>query len=99
MASFEAIDMKKIGLGLTGFGVVFTVIGIFLLFDKGFIAMGNGSVSFGVGFFFVLIGWPMIGMIVETYGFIVLFSYLRGTEADECPCENPRPNKEETILS
>ncbi|GFY90360.1 Got1/Sft2-like vescicle transport protein family [Actinidia rufa] len=34
----------------------------------------KGSVSFGVGFFFVLIGWPMIGMIVETYGFIVLFS-------------------------
>ncbi|THG06276.1 hypothetical protein TEA_006051 [Camellia sinensis var. sinensis] len=91
----------EIGLGLTGFGIIFTFVGILLFFDKGFLAMGNilflsgvtltigvkstlqffmkrqnfkGSVSFGVGFFFVLIGWPMIGMIVETYGFIVLFS-------------------------
>ncbi|KAI8028166.1 Vesicle transport protein GOT1 [Camellia lanceoleosa] len=119
MVSFEASDMKKIGLGLTGFGIIFTFVGILLFFDKGFLAMGNilflsgvtltigvkstlqffmkpelqgfdppssslaGSVSFGVGFFFVLIGWPMIGMIVETYGFIVLFSSLRGAEAGE----------------
>ncbi|XP_052170997.1 vesicle transport protein GOT1-like isoform X2 [Diospyros lotus] len=34
----------------------------------------KGSLSFGVGFFLVLIGWPIIGMIVETYGFVVLFS-------------------------
>ncbi|CAL5331229.1 unnamed protein product [Camellia sinensis] len=101
MVSFEASDMKKIGLGLTGFGIIFTFVGILLFFDKGFLAMGNilflsgvtltigvkstlqffmkrqnfkGSVSFGVGFFFVLLGWPMIGMIVQTYGFIVLFS-------------------------
>ncbi|KAI3896521.1 hypothetical protein MKW92_011090, partial [Papaver armeniacum] len=34
----------------------------------------KGTISFGVGFFFVLIGWPVIGMILEAYGFIVLFS-------------------------
>ncbi|KAL0369928.1 UNVERIFIED_CONTAM: Vesicle transport protein GOT1 [Sesamum angustifolium] len=32
------------------------------------------TVSFGVGFFLVIIGWPIIGMIVEAYGFVVLFS-------------------------
>lgn len=35
--------------------------------------MWQGTISFGVGFFFVLIGWPVIGMILEAYGFIVLF--------------------------
>ncbi|CAK9179002.1 unnamed protein product [Ilex paraguariensis] len=101
MVSFETSDIKKIGLGLTGFGVIFTFIGVLFFFDKGFLAIGNilflsgvtltigikstlqffmnrqnfkGSVSFGVGFFFVITGWPVIGMIVETYGFIVLFS-------------------------
>lgn len=34
----------------------------------------KGTISFGVGFFFVLIGWPVLGMILESYGFIVLFS-------------------------
>ncbi|XP_057250607.1 vesicle transport protein GOT1 [Beta vulgaris subsp. vulgaris] len=34
----------------------------------------KGTVSFGAGFFFVIIGWPIIGMILELYGFIVLFS-------------------------
>ncbi|KAI5647559.1 hypothetical protein M9H77_33564 [Catharanthus roseus] len=101
MVPFESSDVKKIGLGLTLFGVLFIVIGVLCLFDKGFIAIGNilflsgvtltigvkptiqfftkprnykGSVSFGVGFFFVIIGWPIFGMLVETYGFIALFS-------------------------
>ncbi|XP_023522951.1 vesicle transport protein GOT1-like [Cucurbita pepo subsp. pepo] len=34
----------------------------------------KGTISFGLGFFFVIIGWPIFGMILETYGFIVLFS-------------------------
>ncbi|KAK9714991.1 hypothetical protein RND81_06G136100 [Saponaria officinalis] len=101
MMSFEMNDRKKIGLGLTGFGVFFTFLGVVLLFDKGLLAMGNilflsglaltiglkstlqffmkpqnykGTISFGVGFFFVLIGWPILGMILESYGFLVLFS-------------------------
>ncbi|KAF8668630.1 hypothetical protein HU200_051806 [Digitaria exilis] len=72
-----------------------------MLFDKGFLAMGNilfvsgvlltiglkptvqfftkpknhkGSIAFGFGFFLVLIGWPALGMMVESYGFIMLFS-------------------------
>ncbi|TYH57707.1 hypothetical protein ES332_D08G108600v1 [Gossypium tomentosum] len=34
----------------------------------------QGTISFGVGFFFVVIGWPIIGMVLEAYGFIMLFS-------------------------
>lgn len=101
MMSFEMNDRKKIGLGLTGFGVFFSFLGIIFFFDKGLLAMGNilffsgvtltiglkssaqffmkrsnfkGTISFGVGFFLVIIGWPILGMIVEAYGFVVLFS-------------------------
>ncbi|PKI66780.1 hypothetical protein CRG98_012786 [Punica granatum] len=34
----------------------------------------KGTISFGSGFFFVVVGWPIFGMILESYGFIVLFS-------------------------
>ncbi|KAF7815645.1 vesicle transport protein GOT1-like [Senna tora] len=34
----------------------------------------KGTVSFGIGFFLVVIGWPFLGMILEGYGFILLFS-------------------------
>ncbi|KAL7164942.1 hypothetical protein ACSBR2_040772 [Camellia fascicularis] len=101
MAYFEMNDRKKIGLGLTAFGILFSFLGIILFFDKGLLAMGNilflsgvtitigpkssmqfftkrsnfkGTISFGVGFFLVVIGWPVLGMILEAYGFIVLFS-------------------------
>ncbi|KAL5710144.1 Golgi Transport [Ranunculus cassubicifolius] len=101
MMSFEMNDRKKIGLGLTGFGIFFSFMGVMFLFDKGLLAMGNilflsgvmltiglkstmqffmkrqnykGTISFGIGFFMVLIGWPICGMILEAYGFIVLFS-------------------------
>ncbi|XP_058213543.1 vesicle transport protein GOT1-like isoform X3 [Rhododendron vialii] len=100
MVSFEMDDRKKIGLGLTGFGIFFSFLGVLFFFDKGLLAMGNilflsgvmltiglksslqffmkpsnykGTISFGVGFFFVVVGWPVLGMILEAYGFIVLF--------------------------
>ncbi|XP_020531994.1 uncharacterized protein LOC105421750 isoform X1 [Amborella trichopoda] len=34
----------------------------------------TGSVSFLVGFFLIFIGWPIVGVILESYGSIVLFS-------------------------
>ncbi|XP_073134385.1 vesicle transport protein GOT1-like isoform X1 [Henckelia pumila] len=101
MMSFEMNDRKKIGLGLTGFGVFFSFLGIIFFFDKGLLAMGNvlfisgvaltiglkssaqffmkrsnfkGTVSFGAGFVLVVIGWAILGMILEAYGFVVLFS-------------------------
>nr|GMD13135.1 vesicle transport protein GOT1-like [Ipomoea batatas] len=36
----------------------------------------KGTMSFGAGFFLVVIGWPILGMILEAYGFIILFSGL-----------------------
>ncbi|XP_028803979.1 vesicle transport protein GOT1-like [Neltuma alba] len=101
MVSLEMDDRKKIGLGLTGFGVFFTFLGIIFFFEKGLLAIGNilfisgvsltiglkstmqffmkksnfkGTVSFGIGFFILVIGWPILGMILEGYGFILLFS-------------------------
>ncbi|GAQ85011.1 vesicle transport protein [Klebsormidium nitens] len=101
MGMLEMNDRKKIGLGLTGFGVLFTFLGVIFFFDKGLLAMGNilflsgmtltigfkstwniflnkrnhrGSAAFLGGLFLVLIGWPFIGMIVEAYGFVYLFS-------------------------
>ncbi|KAH7834140.1 hypothetical protein Vadar_013082 [Vaccinium darrowii] len=101
MISFEMNDRKKIGLGLSGFGIFFSFLGIIFFFDKGLLAMGNilfisgvtltiglkssmqfftkrsnfkGTISFASGFLLVVIGWPVLGMILEAYGFIVLFS-------------------------
>lgn len=34
----------------------------------------RGSTAFFGGIFIVLFGWPLVGMIIEMYGFIVLFS-------------------------
>ncbi|CAH0545711.1 unnamed protein product [Brassicogethes aeneus] len=34
----------------------------------------KGSIAFFGGIIVVLIGWPLVGMIIETYGFILLFS-------------------------
>lgn len=34
----------------------------------------KGSASFLGGVLIVLMGWPLVGMIVETYGFVILFS-------------------------
>jgi len=35
--------LSEIGLGLTGFGIFFSFLGIIFFFDKGLIAMGNVS--------------------------------------------------------
>ncbi|XP_058734774.1 vesicle transport protein GOT1-like isoform X2 [Vicia villosa] len=103
MLSFEMNDRKKIGLGLTGFGIFFSFLGVIFFFDKGLLGMGNilfvsgvsitirlkstmqffmkrsnfkGTISFGIGFLILMFGWPILGMIIEAYGFIVLFRSL-----------------------
>lgn len=38
---FAITDVRKIGIGLTAFGLAFTLLGVALFFDKGLLAMGN----------------------------------------------------------
>lgn len=93
-------DQRKIGLGLTGFGFIFTVLGMLFFFDRGLLAMGNllflagitmtigitatvqffsrrknrkGSLFYLGGSGLVVFGWTFIGLIVEAYGFWLLF--------------------------
>lgn len=39
--SLAVSDVRKIGIGLTAFGLGFTTLGVLFLFDKGLLAMGN----------------------------------------------------------
>jgi hypothetical protein len=39
--SFAVSDLRKIGIGLTAFGLAFSGLGVLLFFDKGLLAMGN----------------------------------------------------------
>lgn len=93
-------DQRKIGLGLTAFGFLFTFLGILLFFDRGLLAMGNllfmagmtitigvqatvqffsrrknrkGSAFYLSGAGLVIIGWTVIGLCLEAYGFWLLF--------------------------
>lgn len=93
-------DQRKIGLGLTAFGILFTVLGMLLLFDRSLIAMGNllflagltttiglhstitfftkrknrkGSVFYLGGCAVVVYGWTVVGLLLEAYGFWLLF--------------------------
>merc|ERR1712077_132991 len=79
----EITDLQKIGVGLAGFGVAFLFLGMLLLFVKGLERTFRfffqyhkikGSTAFFGGILVVLFGYPLIGMIIESYGFIVLFS-------------------------
>lgn len=38
---FAITDLRKIGIGLTAFGLAFTLLGVLAVFDKGLLAMGN----------------------------------------------------------
>lgn len=96
-------DNRKIGIGLTGFGSLFLVMGVMFLFDRALLALGNflflagitlligtkktvkfflnpakirGSICFGVGVVLVLIGYSVIGMLIESFGIINLFGYV-----------------------
>ncbi|KAJ1990665.1 Golgi Transport [Dimargaris cristalligena] len=93
-------DSQKLGVGLSGFGIVFTFLGVLLFFDAGLIALGNvmflagvtliiglqksvyffarpgkirGTICFFAGIILVFVKWPVIGLLVEGFGFINLF--------------------------
>ncbi|XP_019172525.1 PREDICTED: vesicle transport protein GOT1 isoform X1 [Ipomoea nil] len=98
--AYEIDEQKKIGLGLIGFGILFTFLAIILFFDRGLLALGNilwlagvslllgwrstlqiftnrmnykGSASILLGIFLIFVRWPILGIIMEIYGCIVLF--------------------------
>lgn len=35
----------------------------------------KASIAFFGGIIIVLVGWPLVGMLLETYGFVLLFRY------------------------
>ncbi|XP_059301716.1 vesicle transport protein GOT1 [Lycium ferocissimum] len=97
--AYELDEQKKVGLGLIGFGILFTFLAIILFFDRGLLALANilmlagvalllgfrstlhlfkvnykGTISFMLGLFLIFVRWPVVGIIVEIYGCIVLFS-------------------------
>ncbi|XP_020531995.1 vesicle transport protein GOT1 isoform X3 [Amborella trichopoda] len=52
--AYEINEQKKIGIGLIGFGITFTFLGVILFFDMGLLALGNIFCLSGVA---VLLGW------------------------------------------
>lgn len=91
---------KRVGLALVGLGLLFTMVGVSLFFEKNLLRLGNlmfvsgtvtligpaktiqwfsakqrlrGTCTLLVGVFFVFSGWPVIGMILELFGFLNLF--------------------------
>ncbi|XP_032322861.1 vesicle transport protein GOT1A isoform X4 [Camelus ferus] len=71
-------EWQKIGVGVTGFGIFFILFGVLLYFDSVLLAFGNRHKLKGTSFFLggvaiVLLRWPLLGMLLETYGFFNLF--------------------------
>ncbi|RZC00477.1 Vesicle transport protein GOT1 isoform C [Glycine soja] len=52
--AYEITEIKKIGIGLIGFGIFFAFLGIILFFDRGLLALGNIFSLAGVA---ILLGW------------------------------------------
>uniref|UniRef100_A0A8R7QQX3 Vesicle transport protein GOT1A n=1 Tax=Triticum urartu TaxID=4572 RepID=A0A8R7QQX3_TRIUA len=52
--AYEISEIKKIGIGLVGFGILFSFLGVILFFDRGLLALGNIFFLTGVG---LLLGW------------------------------------------
>ncbi|KAJ7979077.1 Vesicle transport protein [Quillaja saponaria] len=52
--AYEMTEIKKVGLGLIGFGIFFSFLGAILFFDRGLLALGNIFWLTGVA---LLLGW------------------------------------------
>ncbi|KAL5167729.1 Vesicle transport protein GOT1 [Glycine soja] len=70
--AYEITEIKKIGIGLIGFGLFFTFLGIILFFDRGLLALGNIFSLAGVG---ILLGWRSTwALFTNRANFKALFS-------------------------
>ncbi|GER33227.1 Got1/Sft2-like vescicle transport protein family [Striga asiatica] len=47
----------------------------------------KGSVSFLLGIFFIFVRWPVLGILVEIYGCLVLFGFLISSEEALVECK------------
>ncbi|KAL0477426.1 vesicle transport protein GOT1A [Acrasis kona] len=75
-------EWQKIGVGLTAFGVFFTFLGVILIFDRGFIAMGNILFLLGlmlmigvkstIMFFFQKQKWKGTGLFFSGFSLIMM---------------------------
>eukprot|EP00045_Choanoeca_perplexa_P003407 m.30983 g.30983 ORF g.30983 m.30983 type:complete len:141 (-) comp12023_c0_seq2:2-424(-) len=61
----ELSDLQKIGIGLTGFGIFFLLLGMLLFFDSGLLAMGN---------ILFLCGLALIIGLANTFNFFFQFT-------------------------
>ncbi|KAF0936141.1 hypothetical protein E2562_038866 [Oryza meyeriana var. granulata] len=52
--AYEISEIKKIGIGLVGFGILFSFLGMIIFFDRGLLALGNIFFLTGIG---LLLGW------------------------------------------
>jgi len=66
--------------GLLAIGNIFCIVGLFLVIgvEKSFrffiqAERLKGSLCFFGGVFILLLGWPILGMIIEVYGFVTVF--------------------------
>ncbi|KAI8051477.1 hypothetical protein BDF22DRAFT_73186 [Syncephalis plumigaleata] len=76
-------ETQKIGAAVAAFGGVLIFLGVLLFFDAGLIAIGQffaqrrripGAICFFIGVIIVFFKWPIIGLLVEVFGFINLFA-------------------------
>ncbi|KAG7013877.1 Vesicle transport protein GOT1 [Cucurbita argyrosperma subsp. argyrosperma] len=74
--AYELTEQKKVGLGLIGFGLFFTFLGVILFFDRGLLALGNVSYFQSSMLLSVFIRTLLCPTYLMLLLYIVLFSFI-----------------------